>query len=139
MNLRPAILDDWTPANEDGLDAGWENLLETESDFVDTCLPYAEMTSISPAYERFAREHFAALQLRGISWADACPAYALAWLTHAAYGPTLDDTSEWELRLQWQDLQGISNLNWREARALLRDAWTWLGRGEHTATGQGAR
>lgn len=139
MNLRHALNDDWNAANEDSLESGFESLLETEADFVDSCLPYAEMTAISPAYEAFAREHFAALQLRGICWADACPAYALAWLTHAAYGPVLDDTSEWELRLQWQDLQGLSNLRWREARALLRDAWAWLGRQESARSGQAAR
>ena len=64
--------------------------------------------------------------MRALSWPDVCPAYALAWLTHAAYGPDLDETSEWELRLQWQDLHGLSNLHWQEVRGILHDAWAWL-------------
>ena len=105
---------------------------------VDGCLPYSGMTAVTAAYDRFARAHFHRSPLKSLSWPDACPAYALAWLTHAAYGPELDAASEWELHLQWQDLQGMSNLHWREARAILRDAWAWLTRHERDGALAGA-
>ncbi len=105
---------------------------------VDACLPFSGMTTVPAAYDRFARAHFHRSPLKAVSWPDACPAYALAWLTHAAYGPDPDAAGECELQLQWQDLQGLSNLQWHEARAILRDAWAWLSRHEHDAGLAGA-
>ena len=105
---------------------------------VEGCLPFSGMTAVPASYDRFARAHFHSAPLRSVSWPDACPAYALAWLTHSAYGPELEPASEWELRLQWQDLHGLSNLHWNEARAILRDAWAWLSRHERAGTLAGA-
>ena len=108
------------------LDADVERIFATEAGFVESCLPFDGMTSVPVSYDRFARMHFRRLRMHALSWPDVCPAYALAWLTHAAYGPDLDETSEWELRLQWQDLHGLSNLQWHEVRGILHDAWAWL-------------
>jgi hypothetical protein len=112
------------------LESDVERILETEAGFVESCLPFNGMTAVPASYDHFARMHFRRLRMQSLSWPDVCPAYALAWLTHAAYGPELDETSEWELHLQWQDLHGLSNLHWHEVRGILRDAWDWLSRRE---------
>lgn len=126
MNFDQASFPDHAQRHERGADA--PTALTRRP--VDACLPFSGMTAVPAAFERFALAHFHRSTLKALSWPDACPAYALAWLTHAAYGPELDPASEWELQLQWQDLQGVSNLNWHEARAILGEAWSWLSRHE---------
>ena len=74
------------------LDADVERIFATEAGFVESCLPFDGMTSVPVSYDRFARMHFRRLRTHALSWPDVCPAYALAWLTHAAYGPDLDET-----------------------------------------------
>lgn len=85
------------------------------------------MSRIPPAYEAFAAGHFRALHSeRGTIWPDACPAYALAYLTHTAYGPVLDPANAWELELQWDELRGASRLGWPEALTVIRAGWNFL-------------
>ena len=94
---------------------------------VRNCLPWNGMSRIPPAFEAFAAEHFRALNEReDLSWSDACPAYALGYLTHTAYGPALDPDEAWELEAQWDELRGTSALDWPEALSIVREAWAYL-------------
>lgn len=94
---------------------------------VRNCLPWSGMSRIPTPYERFAAEHFRSLNEReDLTWTDACPAYALAYLTHTAYGPALDPSAAWELELQWDELRGTSGLDWPEALGIVREAWAYL-------------
>ncbi|MFY2763505.1 hypothetical protein [Arenimonas sp. MALMAid1274] len=91
------------------------------------CLPWDGMSRIPEAYERFAGQHFLALNEReDLDWKDACPAYALGYLTHTAYGPVADREATAELEAQWDELRGVSRLDWPEAYAIVREAWAYL-------------
>lgn len=110
-------------------------VLSVESAFVSKFLPYREMTQIPAGYHDFVQWHFRRLSDDGLSWQDAAPAYALACLSHAAYGTVLDPSVEWELELQWADLKGLSRLSWPSARRLIMDAWIFLSGNEQLPAG----
>lgn len=101
-------------------------MLAVESAFVAKFLPYQAMTRMPRGYEDFAQWHFRRLDDADLRWQDAAPAYALACLSHSAYGAELDPSVEWELELQWGDLRRLSKLSWQGARPLIRAAWDFL-------------
>ena len=84
------------------------------------CLPYEGMTPVPPAFERWVRHHFASL--RGIAWRDACPAYALGYLTHHGYDLAEDEDA---LHALWDELFA-SDLDWESTRRIVEEAWHWL-------------
>ena len=106
------------------------DVLAVESAFVAKFLPYRTMTQLPQGYREFAQWHFQRLDDPDIRWQDAAPAYALACLSHAAYGSALDPSVEWELELEWADLRRLSRLEWPEARRLIVAAWSFLTSGE---------
>jgi RES domain-containing protein len=108
------------------LERAMKNVLAVESAFVAKFLPYQAMTRMPRGYEDFAQWHFRRLNDDGLRWQDAAPAYALACLSHSAYGAELDPSVEWELELQWSDLRQLSKLSWQNARPLIRAAWDFL-------------
>lgn len=108
------------------LERSMQDVLSVESDFVAKFLPYQAMTRMPRGYEEFAQWHFRRLDDGGLHWQDAAPAYALACLSHSAYGSDLDPSVEWELELQWADLRRLSKLPWESARPLIRAGWEFL-------------
>ena len=112
-------------SDSEGLARAMKDVLSVESDFVAKFLPLQDMTRYPPGFPAFAQWHFGQLD-EAISWEDAAPAYALASLSHAAYGGTLDPSVEWELELQWADLAPLSRLPWPQARRLVMAAWSYL-------------
>lgn len=109
----------------DGLARAMKDVLSVESDFVAKFLPLHGMTRLPAGFPAFAQWHHGQLG-EVVSWEDAAPAYALACLSHAAYGGSLDPSVEWELELQWADLAPISRLEWPVARRLVMAAWAYL-------------
>lgn len=110
----------------EGLHRAMQDVLSVESDFVSKFLPHQGMARFPSGFPAFAQWHHRQLDDPGVTWADAAPAYALACLSHAAYGGTLDPSVEWELELQWADLAALSRLPWPQARRLVMAAWTYL-------------
>ena len=103
----------------------FDEVLPADNFLVANCLPYADMARIPARYQAYARWHH---RITGSArWQDACPAYALAYLTFSAYGPRLQESFEWEVELQWEELCGESGLDWPAARVLIVDAWRFLG------------
>ncbi|HUF79526.1 MAG TPA: hypothetical protein VMN03_00200, partial [Burkholderiales bacterium] len=111
---------------EVSLGSALRDVLSVESAFVSKFLPYQEMTRIPAGYQEFVQWHFRRLGDDSVSWQDAAPAYALACLSHAAYGTVLDPSVEWELELQWADLKGLSRMSWPNAKRLIMDSWIFL-------------
>lgn len=94
---------------------------------VRACLPWTGVSRIPRHYESFAAVHFQRRAAGGhASWADDCPAYALAYLTHAAYRMPLDAGETAELQAQWDELRGTSKLAWPDALKLVQEAWAYL-------------
>ncbi|HEU0152228.1 MAG TPA: RES family NAD+ phosphorylase [Arenimonas sp.] len=114
------------PPSSECLERAMQDVLSLESAFVAKFLPYQAMTRVPPGYAEFARWHFRRLHDDSLAWRDVAPAYALACLSHAAYGTAMDPSLEWELELQWSDLRSLSRLDWSSARRLIMDAWTFL-------------
>ena len=110
----------------DDLQQAMEQVLSVESDFVAKFLPCEAMTRVPPGFAAFAHWHFGQRRDPGLRWQDVAPAYALACLSHAAYGGALDPAVEWELELQWADLAPLSRLPWPQARPLVMAAWAFL-------------
>ena len=113
------------PPGHDGLSRAMKDVLSAESDFVAKFLPLQGMTHLPAGFPAFANWHYGQLG-EEVSWEDAAPAYALACLSHAAYGGTFDPSVEWELELQWADLAPLSRLEWPLARRLVMAAWAYL-------------
>lgn len=113
------------PASE-CLEQAMNQVLSLESAFVAKFLPYQAMTRVPPGFAEFAKWHFQRLHDDSLAWRDVAPAYALACLSHSAYGTAMDPSVEWELELQWGDLRSLSRLDWSTARRLIMDAWTFL-------------
>lgn len=122
------------PAGADGLSRAMDDVLSAESEFVAKFLPLQGMTRVPAGFAEFAQWHFDS-QPPGLAWRNAAPAYALACLSHAAYGGALDPSVEWELELQWADLATLSSLSWAEARPLVMAAWSYLSGGEALPAG----
>jgi RES domain-containing protein len=114
------------PQAATSLEHAMNEVLSVESAFVAKFLPYGTMTRLPAGYQAFAQWHFRRLRDDSLRWQDAAPAYALACLSHAAYGSALDPAVEWELELQWADLKELSRLAWPDARRLIRAAWAFL-------------
>ena len=110
----------------EGLRRAMQDVLSVESDFVSKFLPHQGMARIPSGFPAFAQWHHRQLDDPSITWADAAPAYALACLSHAAYGGAFDPSVEWELELQWADLAPLSRLPWPQARRLVMAAWAYL-------------
>lgn len=108
------------------LERAMRDVLSLESAFVAKFLPYQAMTRVPPGFAAFAKWHFRRLHDDSLAWKDVAPAYALACLSHAAYGTAMDPSVEWELELQWGDLGSLSRLDWSTARRLVMDAWNFL-------------
>jgi hypothetical protein len=108
------------------LERAMRDVLSLESAFVAKFLPYQAMTRVPPGFAAFAKWHFRRLHDDSLAWKDVAPAYALACLSHAAYGTAMDPSVEWELELQWGDLKPLSRLDWSTARRLIMDAWNFL-------------
>ena len=113
------------PPGHDGLSRAMKDVLSVESDFVAKFLPLQGMTHLPPGFPAFATWHHGQPG-EAVSWEDAAPAYALACLSHAAYGGSFDPSVEWELELQWADLAPLSDLEWPLARRLVMAAWAYL-------------
>lgn len=108
------------------LERAMRDVLSMESAFVAKFLPYQDMTRVPPGFAAFAKWHFRRMHDDSLSWRDVAPAYALACLSHSAYGTAMDPSVEWELELQWGDLSALSRLDWSTARRVIMDAWTFL-------------
>lgn len=102
------------------------DVLSMESAFVAKFLPHQDMTKVPPGFAAFTKWHFRRMHDDSLSWRDVAPAYALACLSHSAYGTAMDPSVEWELELQWGDLGALSRLDWSTARRVIMDAWTFL-------------
>ena len=113
------------PQGAEGLSRAMDEVLSAESEFVAKFLPLQGMTRFPPGFAAFAQWHHGQ-QPSGTAWEDAAPAYALACLSHAAYGGALDPSVEWELELQWADLATLSKLSWAQARSRIMAAWSYL-------------
>ena len=114
------------PSSHETLDRAMRDVLSQESAFVAKFLPYQDMTRVPPGFASFAQWHFRRLHDDSLAWKDVAPAYALACLSHSAYGTAMDPSVQWELELQWGDLKSLSRLDWSTARRLIMDAWTYL-------------
>lgn len=114
------------PFRTEDLDRAMRDVLSLESAFVAKFLPYQDMTRVPPGFAAFTKWHFRRLHDDSLAWCDVAPAYALACLSHSAYGTAMDPSVEWELELQWGDLKSLSRLDWSTARRLIMDAWTYL-------------
>lgn len=126
MPVRDASPAAFPPSNAESLERAMRDVLSLESAFVAKFLPYQDMTRLPPGFAGFARWHFRRLHDDSLAWKDVAPAYALACLSHAAYGTAMDPSVEWELELQWSDLKSLSRLDWSTARRLIMDAWAYL-------------
>lgn len=98
---------------------------------VEDCLAYPSMFEVPDAFEVWSVADFKQRRVRdpALMWVDACPAYALALATHAAYGPcpeTACPETKGELDAQWDELRGHSNLGWHRAQGIVEDAWRAL-------------
>jgi hypothetical protein len=85
---------------------------------------------VPPAYDAFCRAHFASVRRTnpGLSWDDACPAYAIALSAHAVLCVALDAGVEQRLQHCWPGIRGESTLTWEQARPLIADGCSALNR-----------
>lgn len=95
---------------------------------VEDCLAYPSMFEVPEAFEVWSVADFKSRRAHdpALMWVDACPAYALAMATHAAYADSLEQDVEDELDAQWDELRGHSNLDWDRAREIVASAWRAL-------------
>ena len=96
------------PSRTEDLDRAMRDVLSLESAFVAKFLPYQDMTRVPPGFAAFTKWHFRRLHDDSLAWRDVAPAYALACLSHSAYGTAMDPSVEWELELRWGDLKALS-------------------------------
>lgn len=91
---------------------------------------HLSMMDVPPAYDAFCRTHFASVKRLQpeLSWEDACPAYAIALSAHAVLCVALDDEREKRFEQHWDQIRGQSRLPWTQARPLIADGCSALGR-----------
>ncbi|WP_369978011.1 hypothetical protein [Xanthomonas bundabergensis] len=82
----------------------------------------------APDYRQYSLADYRQRRARhGTAWRDLCPAYAFALRTHAGgwpRGPVAD--TDGELAAHWEQVRGESQLDWRQARPVIEDAWQAL-------------
>lgn len=88
------------------------------------------MLEVPPAFDAFCRSHFASVKRLhpALEWDDACPAYAIALSAHAVLCVALDDEREKQFEQNWERIRGQSRLTWPQARPLIVDGCSALGR-----------
>lgn len=88
------------------------------------------LLEVPAAYDQFCRSHFASVKRLqpGLTWENACPAYAIALSAHAALFEVLDEDRERLLEANWPRIRGQSRLAWASARALIADGCSALAR-----------
>ena len=84
------------------------------------CLYYPGMAQVPTGYDRFSGDD---ARKAGLEWEDACPAYALALVSHGGYTLPEDDV---EMEVLWDELGGRSTKLWPEVRAVVMRSWAWL-------------
>jgi hypothetical protein len=91
---------------------------------VTLCLPYEGMLEVPDAYNDWCLQHYQDLSRSqpDVLWEDACPAYALALATRGSYSLADGDS----LEILWEELSGLSALDWPRARSILGKAWLAL-------------
>ena len=106
--------------------------LEVVARRVSDCLAYEGMMAIPEHFESFSlADHRRRSRLHPeLNWEDACPAYALALATHDAYEGHWNLAVDDELEAQWDELRGVSTMEWPVARLIVREAWSWLSQRE---------
>jgi hypothetical protein len=87
---------------------------------VSKCLYYPGMAQVPAGYDRFAGDDSRKM---GFDWTDACPAYALALVSHGGYTLPNDDQ---EMEVLWDELGGGSTKLWSEVRDVVIRSWDWL-------------
>lgn len=92
------------------------------------CLAYPGMTQVPERYDALVQADFAELSAadEALDWEDYCPAYALGLLTYQAYYRDASRVGESELHDQWDELRGVSRLNWLQAQTVIARAWSAL-------------
>ena len=88
------------------------------------------LMDVPAAYDLFCRTHFTSVKRLhpGLSWEDACPAYAIALSAHAVLCVALDIGREQQLEMHWPEIRGASRLSWSEGRPLIADGCKALAR-----------
>lgn len=88
------------------------------------------LMDVPAAYDQFCRSHFTSVRRLhpGLTWGDACPAYAIALSAHALLCEALDDEREQILQDNWLHVRGSSTLSWTQARGLIADGCSALAR-----------
>lgn len=88
------------------------------------------LMDVPAAFDAFCRTHFAAVKRvhAGLTWDDACPAYAIALSAHASLLVALDEAREQQLEQSWSEIRGQSGLSWKQARPLIADGCSALHR-----------
>ncbi len=88
------------------------------------------LMEVPGAYDQFCRSHFASVRRLhpGLTWSDACPAYAIALSAHVLVCEALDDEREQVLQSNWMQIRGFSTLSWAQARGLIADGCRALAR-----------
>lgn len=91
---------------------------------------YQSLMDVPAAYDQFCRSHFASVRRLhlGLTWDDACPAYAIALSAHALLCEALDEGREQLLQDNWMHIRGSSTLSWAQARGLIADGCSALAR-----------
>jgi hypothetical protein len=93
-------------------------------------LSFPGSTGVPPAFNRLAYIDFAVFSEADaeVGWDDYCPAYALGLLTYEAYCRDGSRMSEEELKAQWDELLGASQLAWGQVRAIIARSWNAVAR-----------
>lgn len=93
-------------------------------------LGHQSLMDVPAAYDQFCRSHFTSVRRLhpGLTWSDACPAYAIALSAHALLCEALDDGREQILQDNWVHVRGSSTLSWAQARGLIADGCSALAR-----------
>ena len=84
------------------------------------CLHYPGMVEVPTGYDRFAGDN---ARKMGLEWEDACPAYALALVSHGGYALPEDDA---DMEVLWDELGGGSTKRWPDVRTAVIRSWSWL-------------
>lgn len=96
----------------------------------EACHSQQSLLEVPAAYDQFCRSHFASVKRLhpGLTWENACPAYAIALSAHAVLFEALDEDRERLLEANWLRIRGQSMLAWPGARALIADGCSALAR-----------
>ncbi|WP_305804772.1 hypothetical protein [Stenotrophomonas sp. YIM B06876] len=87
----------------------------------------AEANAVAQDFLQYSLDDYDRRRTHGAAtWRDLCPAYAFALSSHSADWPRGSADIDDELAAHWELVRGESRLEWRQARAVVEDAWRAL-------------